>query len=217
VRTIPSNPKLETPEKRSEIDQSRLRFDQSHLLKRFLLPHAATRWSTTLSSKVKFPHTIHVRALCGANLVTLRSKCRANETRVARRVVRAPKTETRTPILGSFRGGPVLHNRLRAPTPPETPHHNAPPLRARSLVLSRSISLARSLTLSLSLALSPAPSPARSLSLARSLCSLAGINQHLSGAAWTGAQRGRPLSSEVGTYKTVKARFWPWLSGESFF
>ena len=24
-----------------------------------------------------------------------------------------------------------------------------------------------------------------------------------------------PLSSKIGTYETVKARFWPWLSGKS--
>ena len=26
----------------------------------------------------------------------------------------------------------------------------------------------------------------------------------------------RPLSSEYGTCQTVKARFWPWLSGKTF-
>jgi hypothetical protein len=26
---------------------------------------------------------------------------------------------------------------------------------------------------------------------------------------------GAPLSSEPGIYKTVEARFWPWLSGKS--
>ena len=30
----------------------------------------ATRWSTTLSSKVNLSHTIDLRASCGANLVT---------------------------------------------------------------------------------------------------------------------------------------------------
>jgi hypothetical protein len=34
---------------------------------------AAIRWSTTLSPKVNLPHAINLRALCGANLVTLRS------------------------------------------------------------------------------------------------------------------------------------------------
>jgi len=34
----------------------------------------STQWSTTLSSKVNLPHTINVRALCAANLVTRRSK-----------------------------------------------------------------------------------------------------------------------------------------------
>ena len=33
-----------------------------------------TRWSTTLSSKVNLPHAINLRALCGANLVTLQPK-----------------------------------------------------------------------------------------------------------------------------------------------
>ena len=40
----------------------------------------STRWSTTLSSKVNLPHAINFRALCGANLVTSRSKFRPNET-----------------------------------------------------------------------------------------------------------------------------------------
>ena len=31
---------------------------------------STTRWSTTPSSKVNLPHTINVRSLCGANLVT---------------------------------------------------------------------------------------------------------------------------------------------------
>ena len=30
----------------------------------------------------------------------------------------------------------------------------------------------------------------------------------------TGQRVYQPLLSEYGTYKTVKARFWPWLSGE---
>jgi len=33
---------------------------------------------------------------------------------------------------------------------------------------------------------------------------------------WGGRSRSAyPLSIELGTYKTVTARFWPWLSGES--
>jgi len=40
----------------------------------------ATRWTTTLSSKVNLPHEIDVRALCGANLVTYPSKLRGIET-----------------------------------------------------------------------------------------------------------------------------------------
>ena len=31
----------------------------------------------------------------------------------------------------------------------------------------------------------------------------------------TGQRVYQPLSSDYGTYTTVKARFWPWLSGES--
>ena len=38
------------------------------------------RWTTTLSSKVNLPYTINFRALRSANLVTLRSKFRTNET-----------------------------------------------------------------------------------------------------------------------------------------
>ena len=34
----------------------------------------ATQWTNTLSSKANLPHAINFRALCSANLVTLRSK-----------------------------------------------------------------------------------------------------------------------------------------------
>jgi len=37
----------------------------------------ALRWSTTRSSKVNLPHAIDFRAICGAKLVTLRSKFEA--------------------------------------------------------------------------------------------------------------------------------------------
>ena len=39
-----------------------------------------TGWSTTLLSKVNLPHAINFGAVCGANLVTLLSKYRPNET-----------------------------------------------------------------------------------------------------------------------------------------
>ena len=39
-----------------------------------------TRWSTNLASNVNLHHAISLRARYGANLVTLRSKFRANET-----------------------------------------------------------------------------------------------------------------------------------------
>ena len=48
---------------------------------------APTRRSTTHSSKDNVPHAINFRALCDANLVTLRSKFRLNETRVLPRMV----------------------------------------------------------------------------------------------------------------------------------
>ena len=44
-----------------------------------------TQWSTILSSKVNLPDANNFRALGGANVVTLRSKCRPNETRVLHR------------------------------------------------------------------------------------------------------------------------------------
>ena len=47
-----------------------------------------TRWSTTLSSEVDLHNAIDFRAACGANLVTLRSKIRPNETRVLHRAAR---------------------------------------------------------------------------------------------------------------------------------
>ena len=46
------------------------------------------RWSTTLSSEVHLPDAIDLRALCGANLVTLRSKLRGHETLGIHRVGR---------------------------------------------------------------------------------------------------------------------------------
>jgi len=45
-----------------------------------------TRWSTIISSEVKLSHAINLRALCGANVVTLRSNFRANETLELHRV-----------------------------------------------------------------------------------------------------------------------------------
>ena len=51
-----------------------------------LLVLPATRWSSTISSKVDLPHAINFRALCGVNLITLRSKFRANETPELHRV-----------------------------------------------------------------------------------------------------------------------------------
>jgi len=39
-----------------------------------------TLWSTTRSSIVNLPHAVNYRVLCGENLVTLRSKFRANQT-----------------------------------------------------------------------------------------------------------------------------------------
>jgi len=47
----------------------------------------AARWSSTLSSKVKLPHAMNFRALCGATLVTLRSTFRANKPLELHRVV----------------------------------------------------------------------------------------------------------------------------------
>jgi len=44
-------------------------------------------WTTTLSSQVNLPHFINSRPLCASNLVTLRSKVRANETLEVHRVV----------------------------------------------------------------------------------------------------------------------------------
>ena len=40
----------------------------------------ATRWSTTLSSKITLPYAINFRALCDAKLVTYPSKFGGNET-----------------------------------------------------------------------------------------------------------------------------------------
>ena len=39
----------------------------------------STRWTTTLSSKVKLPHAINFRALCGANVVTCQVVRRVRE------------------------------------------------------------------------------------------------------------------------------------------
>ena len=42
--------------------------------------HGSTRWSTTISSNVNRYYAIDVRALCGADLGTLQSRCLPNET-----------------------------------------------------------------------------------------------------------------------------------------
>ena len=39
-----------------------------------------TRWSTSLSLKVNSPHTINLRASCGANVVTYHPRFRGNKT-----------------------------------------------------------------------------------------------------------------------------------------
>ena len=46
-----------------------------------------TRWSATISSKIKLPHTINFRALCDANVVTCSAEFRGAESLVLHRVV----------------------------------------------------------------------------------------------------------------------------------
>ena len=92
-----------------------------------------TRWNTALSSKDNLPHPINFRALCGANLVTLRSKIEA--TKPSKSTVRE-------------------HPHWRQP-PSASRHSNASMIVSLSphLPLSRSLSLHLSLSLSLSLSL----------------------------------------------------------------
>ena len=52
----------------------------------------STRWRTTHSFNVNLHHAINLRALCGANSVTLPSKFRRNETLEVHRVDRRLNT-----------------------------------------------------------------------------------------------------------------------------
>jgi len=44
-------------------------------------PRVSTRWTTSLSSKLNLPHAINFRAVCGAHVVTLRSKMKQRNLR----------------------------------------------------------------------------------------------------------------------------------------
>ena len=76
----------------------------------------ATQRSTTLSSQVNLPHAINFRAVCGANLVTLRSKFRAKKNLVLHRVEGGCLESARQ---SSRKEGRVLRRLFRA--------HNLPP------------------------------------------------------------------------------------------
>ena len=58
----------------------------------FQVTEPTTLWSTTLSAKVNFLHTINVMPTCCSNLATQRSKPRTNETLELHRVNPAPYT-----------------------------------------------------------------------------------------------------------------------------
>jgi len=67
-----------------------------------------TRWSTTLSSKVNFPHAINFRAFCDAHFVTLWSNFRPNKSCVLHRtgmstVVKGYLAHEKTPPLRPYR------------------------------------------------------------------------------------------------------------------
>ena len=47
----------------------------------------SARWTTDLSSKVKLPEAINLKASCGADAVTLPAKIGGNETLLFHRVV----------------------------------------------------------------------------------------------------------------------------------
>jgi hypothetical protein len=64
--------------------------DAAHIAMRVRRNPLPAWWTMNPSSKVNLPHAIKFGAVCGANLVTSRSKFRTNETHVANRVVAEP-------------------------------------------------------------------------------------------------------------------------------